>query len=187
MKNSFLLIIITLLISCRTNSQKEQKENKLDVVEYHISDDGVKFELQDWGQKEWNDYNILKEKSKILIRKYSSKQSDIFDSENLDLVLEKWRENNDLKKESKKEIMTLLGVGFGQDLIDSYNCDWKIYYDQQGSDFTVIHKVYKMNLFPFSTVYKAIEKNRKGSLSNLKKTFGERISNAKKGGDYTKW
>ena len=83
--------------------------------------------------------------------------------------------------------MTLLGVAFGQDLIDSYNCDWKIYYDKLGSDFTVIHKIYRMNLFPFSTIYKAIEQNRKGSLNDLKKTFGEKINKAEQGEDYTKW
>ena len=177
---------MSILISCKGNSQKRQDENKLDVLDYHISN-GVKFELKDWTEKEWNDYKILKEKSEKLIRKYSSKETNIFESKNLDLVLEKWRENKDSNKESKKEIMTLLGVGFGQDLIDSFDCTWKIYYDKQGSDFTVIHKVYQMNLFPFSTVFKAIEKNKKGSLSQLKKTFGERIKIAENGGNNTKW
>ncbi|WP_299837946.1 hypothetical protein [uncultured Tenacibaculum sp.] len=186
MKSYLLLITLLILVSCKGNSQKPQNNN-LDIVKYHVSDSGVQFELQDWGEKELKEYHMLLEKAKTLIEKYSPQQSDIFNAKNLDLVLEKWKENKSPNKESKKEIMTLIGASFGKDLNDSFNCEWKIYYDNQGSDFTVIHKVYKMNLFPFSTVYKAIELNKKGSLYDLKKTFKHNINEAEKNGDYTKW
>lgn len=186
MKKVLLWIIIFTLISCKGNSQKLQDKSNLDVIDYHISN-GVKFELEDIKEKEWNNFIMIKEKSEKLIRKYSTKKVDVFESKNLDFVLEKWRENKSSDKESKKKIMTLLGVAFGQDLINSFNCEWKIYYDKQGSDFTIIHKVYVMNLFPFSTLYKAIEENKKGTLSELKRTFGEKIKEAENGGDNTKW
>lgn len=106
-----------------------------------------------------------------------------YDSNILDEVLEKWRQNKNNTKEKPEYVIEALGAAFGQDIANTLNCEWKILTDQYGSDLTVIHKKYKVNGFPFSSVEKAYTENRIASLYAIKLTIKKNIQDAESGGE----
>lgn len=119
-----------------------------------------------------------------LIRKYNRHStSATYDANVLDEVLEKWRQSKASGKETPEYVVETLGAAFGQDIVNSLDCDWQVLTDQYGSDLTVIHKKYKVNGFPFSTAEKAYTENKIGSFQTIKLTLKHEIERAKKGSE----
>lgn len=139
--------------------------------------------LQDLSDKQKSDFRAILRNTEKFIQKYSD-QKEFYDAENLDYVLEQWKMDKSVTKSNKNDVVEMLGCAFGQDLINSLDCEWQILTDEYGTDFTVIHKKYKINGFPFSSVLKAIEEDRKESLNGIKLILKKNIEDAKNGAEY---
>lgn len=175
------------LFGCKSEKSEKKTieidDKKIETVESEnpLSAD---YQLEDLNKNQKDEFIKILARSEVLIKKYSTKEEDIFNAENLDFVLEKWKSDTSNDKESVDEIVELIGCAFGQDVVDKLDCEWKILTDEYGTDFTVIHKKYKINGFPFSSVLKAIEENRVGSLNDIKLLMKKNIIDAENSGDY---
>lgn len=119
-----------------------------------------------------------------LIHKYNGySTSATYDANLLDEVFEKWRQSKAGGKETPEFVVEALGAAFGQDIVNSLDCEWQVLTGQYGHDLTVIHKKYKVNGFPFSTAEKAYTENKIGSFQTIKLTFKHEIERAKKGSE----
>lgn len=182
-----LMGFFTFLLSCKSdNSKKEILKINGKEVQTVESENPLSSEygLRNLDENQKNEFNEILKKSKIFIGSYSDKKEDIINSENLDYVLEQWKLDSSSNKKDKNEVVELLGCAFGQDLINNLNCEWQILTDEYGTDFTVIHKEYKINGFPFSSVLKAIEEDRKESLNGIKLMFKKNILEIENGAEY---
>jgi hypothetical protein len=125
----------------------------------------------------------LKEAESLIIKYNGQLPSSKYDANTLDLVFDKWRQSNDVKKETAEFVVEALGAALGQDIVNSLDCDWQVLTDQYGSDLTVIHKKYKVNGFPFSSAEKAYTENKVGSFQSIKLTIKHHIQEAEKSGE----
>ena len=141
------------------------------------------FVLQDLNDKQKKAFSAILKSAESFIKKYSDKE-DYQNAENLDYVLEQWKNDKSVTKSNKNDVVEMLGCAFGQDIINSLNCEWQVLTDKYGSDFTVIHKKYKINGFPFSSVDKAIEEDRKESLNGIRLVLKKNIEDAQNGAGY---
>ena len=175
------------LFGCKTDNSKKNTV-EVDGKEIQITESqnsmGSNYGLTDLNEEQKKEFDEILKNSKEFISSYSTKKEDILNSENIDYVLEKWKSDSSSNKKSKNEVVELLGCAFGQDLINNLDCEWQILTDEYGTDFTVIHKKYKINGFPFSSVLKAIEEDRKESLNGIKLILTKNISDAENGADY---
>ncbi|TXN37740.1 hypothetical protein FVB32_05475 [Flagellimonas hymeniacidonis] len=119
------------------------------------------------------------EKAKIFAEKYSKVNQGILESKNLDLILNAWKMDLSPEKESEELVVALIGSAFGQNIVDNLDCEWKVLSDEYGTDLTVIHKEYKINGFPYSSVYKAIVEEREKSLDGIELIIKSKIQEAK--------
>lgn len=127
--------------------------------------------------------NKLKE-AEILIKKYNGKlPENKYDSKILDKVFNDWTNSKEPSKESAEYVVEALGAAFGQDIANSLNCEWQLLTDKYGTDITVIHKIYNVNAFPFSSAEKAYQQKRVGSFEEIKRVLMENIEEAKKTGE----
>lgn len=174
------------LFGCKSDNTKKSvveidgKEIPIIESENPMSSD---YGLQDLSDKQKAEFNTILNNAEIFILKYSDKE-EFLNAENLDYVLEQWKLDKSTTKSDKNDVVEMLGCAFGQDLINSLNCEWQILTDEYGTDFTVIHKKYKINGFPFSSVLKAIEEDRKESLNGIKLILKKNIEDAKSGAEY---
>lgn len=146
------------------------------------------FGLQDLSKEHLDYFKDNLEKAQRIIKKYNESRlpENLYDSRTLDFVLEKWKLDKSNDKENQEKIIEILGSAFGQDIVNELNCEWKLLTDEYGTDYTVIHKEYKINGFPFSSVLKAIEEGRKGSLNDIKLILKKNILDAESGADFDK-
>jgi len=98
-----------------------------------------------------------------------------YHSEVLDQVFESWLNSTESSKESPEYVVEAIGAAFGQDIVNTLNCEWKILTDEAGTDLTVIHKKFKVNSFPFSSAEKAYMEHRVGSFNAIKLIFKKNI------------
>ncbi len=119
------------------------------------------------------------ENAKVFAKKYSNLNQDILASENLDLVLKKWKMDQSSDKESEELVIALIGSAFGQNIVDNLECEWQVLSDEYGTDLTVVHKEYSINGFPYSSVYKAIVEDREKSLDGIELIIKSKIQEAK--------
>ena len=182
-------------LSALFGTKKSQGQNKTveidgEKIEIVKSENPVEsnYGLQDLSQEHLLHFKGLLEKSQIFIKKYnaSNLSENIYDSRTLDFVLEKWRLDESNDKETQEEVIEILGCAFGQDIVNELNCEWKLLTDEYGTDYTVIHQEYKINGFPFSSVLKAIEENRNGSLYDIKLVLKKNILDAESGAEFDK-
>ncbi len=184
----FILLIglFSSLFGCKSdNSKKSTVEvdgQEVQVIESE-DPDGADYHLQDLSEEQVAGFTAILDNAEVFIKKYSD-QEDFLKAENLDYVLEQWKVDQSNTKASKNEVVEMLGCAFGQDLINSLDCEWQVLTDQYGTDFTVIHKKYKINGFPFSSVLKAIEEDRKESLGGIKLVLKKNITDALNGEGY---
>jgi len=192
MKLIKLIIILvgcfSIITGCKTDKPKEKIVNidgkEIITVE---SDNLVSTEntMKDLSVDQMKKFkNHLKE-AEVFIRKYSNEENYL-NAKNLDDVLGKWIADKSSSKKDKEKVVEMIGCAFGQDIINDFDFEWQILTDEYGTDFTVIHKEFKINGFPFSSVEKAIEQNRKGSLENIKLVLKNNINKALQEADVQK-
>ncbi len=193
MKNILTTIIIMGLLSflfgCKSKSGEKQiievDGKKINTVESE-NPLGGDYGLKDLTEQQKSKFDEILVKAKQVIEQYIDVQNanNVFNATNLDVVLEKWKEDSRTDKVSQDNLIEMIGCAFGQNIIDDLDCEWQILTDEYGTDFTVIHKKYKINGFPFSSVFKAIDQDRKGSLNEIKLLLKKNITDAKNGADY---
>ncbi len=116
----------------------------------------------------------------LIIKYNGSLPTDKYNAKLLDYVFQKWMDSNEANKESPEFFVEAIGTAFGQDIVNSLNCEWKILTDENGPDLTVINKKYKVNGFPLSSAEKAYSQQRKGSFETIKLTLKNKIVEAEK-------
>lgn len=140
--------------------------------------------LQDLTSEQTKHIKDKLKEAEILIMKYNGQLSqNKYDSKNLDKVFLDWSNSKEPSKESAEYVVEALGAAFGQDIVNSLNYEWQLLTDKYGTDITVIHKIYNVNGFPFSSAQKAYEQKRVGSFEEIKKILKENIEDAKKTGE----
>ena len=184
------IILFSLLLGCKENPKKTTTET------FQVDGDTITTKSTESGNL-GADYHLadlipelkkhiedkLKEADALILRYNGQIPSSKYDANTLDFVFDKWRKSNDPTKESPEFVVEALGAALGQDIVNSFNCDWKMLTDQYGSDITVIHKKYKVNGFPFSSAEKAYTENRSGSFQSIKQTIKHHIQEAEKSGE----
>ena len=178
--------IFSSLFGCKSDNSKKSTV-KVDGKEIHTIESenpmSSDYGLQDLSDKQKTEFCAIMKNAENFIRKYSDKE-EFQNAENLDYVLEQWKTDKSVTKSNRNDVVEMIGYVFGQELINSLNCEWQILTDEYGTDFTVIHKKYKINGFPFSSVLKAIEEDRKESLNGIKLVLKKNISDAQNGAGY---
>lgn len=107
--------------------------------------------------------------AELLIIKYNGElPNSKYDANLLDKVLEEWRKSLSPEKETPEFVVEALGAALGQDLVDSLDCQWQVLVDEYGSDLTVVHKIHKINAFPFSSAKKAYTENKIDNFQSIK-------------------
>ncbi len=183
-KSSAVLLLLTIFIfGCK---QKEKQETIIIDGQKITTTESEKDLSGDYSLRILNDQQFQKiqkdiEEARIFAQKYSDKTHNILDSENLDFVLKKWKENSAHDKESEEKVVELLGSAFGQNIVDGLDCEWKILSDDYGTDFTVIHREYAINGFPYSSVYKIVAHEPEKSLHGIELVLKNEIQAAKNG------
>ena len=180
---------LSTIFGCNSNSREKKiveiDGEKIETIpsKYPLE---ANYGLKDLTDDQMSNFAAILLKTKPLLEKYSYNHNDTnnIDARILDLVLEKWKHDKSYDKASKEEIIEMIGCAFGQDIVDDLDCEWKVLTDEYGTDFTVIHKKYKINGFPFSSVLKAIDEDRQGSLYDIKLVMKKGILDAENGADY---
>ena len=177
--------LFSILFGCKDKSNKTVPET------FQIDGDTVTTKSSE-GDKKLADYELtnlepdvqqhIKDKlteAETLIIKYNGElPSEKYNSNILDEVFEKWRKSKDIKKEKPEYVIEALGAALGQDIVNSLDCEWHILSDDYGTDLAVIHKKYKINGFPFSTVEKAFTENKTGTFQGVKLILKQQIQEA---------
>ncbi len=185
MKKTFSIYIILALTIIGTSCKQKVEEKTVVVdgqeIETTESEGGLSSNtsLKDLTDEQLQQIEKDIEKAKIFAKKYSNVNEDILESKNLDLILNAWKMDQSPKKESEELVVALIGSAFGQNIVDNLDCEWKELSDEYGTDLTVIHKEYKINGFPYSSVYKAITEERDKSLDGIELIIKSKIQEAK--------
>jgi hypothetical protein len=125
--------------------------------------------------------------AELLIIKYNGSLPKIkYDSKVLDDVFQKWIVSDDKSKESPEYVIDALGAAFGEDIVNSLNCEWKVLTDNYGTDLTVINKEFEITSFPFSSAEKAYNENKVGAFQSIKLILKKNIQEAKDNPDVKK-
>lgn len=118
--------------------------------------------------------------AKAFIAKYTEHElKDVLDLENMDDVIESWKNADINSRESTESVIDMLGAAFGQSLVEKLNLEWQLFADKQGTDIAVIHKQYFIYGFPFSSVEKAVLEIRPGALNKIYEIMAEQLETAK--------
>ena len=143
-----------------------------------------KYELDDLTPEVKNDILDSLKEAELIIIKYAGKLPvSKYDVNTLDLVFEKWNDSKDPKKELDEDFVVALGAALGQDIVNSLNCEWKIFTDKHGSELAVVHKTYHVFGFPYSSARKACAgEKEKNYFQVLKQTIKEEIQEAERSG-----
>jgi hypothetical protein len=153
------------------------KKNKKTDVNYD-------YELADLTLEQKNYISAKLKEAEVLILKYArGLPPSKYDANTLDLVFEEWYQSDDAQKEKPEYVVEALGAAFGQDVIDSLNCEWKMLTDSYGSDLAVIHKTYQITGFPFSSAAKTYTENRESYFQEVKLEIKRQIGEAEKNGE----
>jgi hypothetical protein len=182
------IFFYSILLSCSNNSQKNTHgvtSSKFDSTlleqvdtlqtfdaDYKLSDLTPELNTHIAGQLKIAEELITKYNGKLPTDKYNAKL--------LDYVFLKWMNTNEATKESPEYFVEAIGTAFGQDIVNTLNCEWKILTDQNGADLTVINKKYKVNGFPLSSAEKAYTGKRKSSFETIKLLLQNKIDEAEK-------
>ncbi len=91
-----------------------------------------------------------------------------FTAKDLDILIYLW--NNKKRKFdhfTEAEFANAIGAAFGHYLNREVDTIWTIVNDEYGTDYSCIGKTHRFQLYPFSSVWKAIEQNREDSLNAI--------------------
>lgn len=186
--------LFSFLFGCKDNTKKIvtetfQVDGDTITTKSIETDDSldVNYKLEDLTPEMKKHISDKLKEAELLIIKYNGQlPPSKYDANTLDLVFDKWRQSKDSKKETSEFVVEALGAAFGQNIVNSLNCDWQVLTDHYGSDLAVIHKKYKVNGFPFSSAEKAYTENKVGSFQSIMLTIKHEIQEAEKNGEVQK-
>ena len=138
--------LFSFLFGCKGNSNKAVTET------FYIDGDTVTTKSSSYNKKVTPDFELanltpevqkhIKDKlveAEMLIVKYHGQLPPTkYDTNTLDEVFEKWRQNTDKKKEKPEYVIEALGAALGQDITNSLDFEWQVLTDQYGSDLRFI-------------------------------------------------
>lgn len=92
-----------------------------------------------------------------------------YSAKDLDELLYRWNNKKyDLKYYDENQFVNAIGAAFGNCLNKEFNTIWSVISDEYGTDYACISTdEHSYQLFPFSSVWKAIEQNREDSLNAI--------------------
>ena len=186
--NNFLFMgILSFLFGCKASESKKQTVEvdgkKIETVKSE-NPMSPKYKLTDLTLDQTNHNKSSLIKFEMINSKYGNKNKTFesqFDAENIDFILEEWKKDKSNNRVDQNQLIDILGSAFGQNIVDDLNFEWKIWTDEYGSDITIIDKKIVLNGFPFSSVYKAIDQNRVGSLNDIKLLLKKNLEDANAG------
>ncbi len=183
-----ILAIIILLSSCREKEKKKTIFMDGQIITTTESDGGPahNYTLQNLTKEQFQKIREDIDQAKVFAQKYSDQKVIMLDSENLDLILDKWKKDLSPDKLREEKVVELIGSAFGQNIVDNLDFEWKVLVDEYGTDYTVIHKVYSINGFPFSSVSKAVSQSREKSLHGIELVIKHKVQEAQKDMGYDK-
>jgi hypothetical protein len=189
MKQLILIMgILSFLFGCKTKSKKETIVVNGTSINVTSSNTGnYKIDLADLTDEQNKFIQKQLLEAKEIIHKYhKDKIEKEFDSDLIDEVINKWRNDTSKDKKTPKEMIDIFGAAFGQGIVEELDCEWKLLSDQYGTDFTVINKKYVVNGFPFSTIQKVVTEDNPRSLNDIKLLLKNQIEQAEKTGKVDK-
>ncbi|QIK55922.1 DUF3806 domain-containing protein [Dysgonomonas sp. HDW5B] len=107
--------------------------------------------------------------AEILLTQLSpEKKLSNYSAQDLDELVYLWlHRRNRFKLVSEEEFVNAIGSAFGNCLNRAYGTKWTIISDEYGNDFSCVSENPVFQTFPFSSIWKAIEHNREGSLQAI--------------------
>ncbi len=117
--------------------------------------------------KEFIAYSLVD--AEILLTQLSpEKKLSNYSAQDLDELVYLWlHRRNRFKLVSEEEFVNAIGSAFGNCLNRAYGTKWTIISDEYGNDFACVSENPVFQTFPFSSIWKAIEHNREGSLQAI--------------------
>ncbi len=96
------------------------------------------------------------------------KTIDNYTAEDLDELLYLWNNKKiEFPYTDEKQFVNAIGAAFGHYLNKEVLTVWTIVKDEYGTDYSCAGTTHTFQLFPFSSVWKAIEQNREKSLDGI--------------------
>ncbi len=173
--------LLNLIFGCSSKKQTDARIDSGELANEKTQITKAPYELEELDSQIRDHISEKIEEAKSLIQKYSENES-ISQFENndqtIDMVFEKWYNDNNELKESPTFVVEALGAAFGQYLVDNHNFEWQILTDEYGKDLSVVHKKYYLNSFPFSTSEKIYANQTFGSFQRVKQTLLEALDKA---------
>lgn len=117
--------------------------------------------------KEFITYSLVD--AEILLKQLDAdKDLDNFSAQDLDILIYYWLNKRFwFKYVTDDEFVGAIGAAFGYCMNKENNSTWSIISDEYGTDYACISESPQFQTFPFSSVWKAIEQNRVGSLQDI--------------------
>lgn len=117
--------------------------------------------------KEFIAYSLVD--AEILLTQLSAdKNLSNYSAQDLDELVYLWlHRRTSFKLVTEEEFVNAIGSAFGNCMNDIYGTKWTIISDEYGSDFACVSESPVFQTFPFSSIWKAIEQNREGSLQAI--------------------
>ncbi len=96
------------------------------------------------------------------------KTIDNYTAEDLDELLYLWNNKKiEFPYTDEQQFVNAIGSAFGHYLNKEVKTVWTIVNDEYGTDYACVGTTHSFQLFPFSSVWKAIEQNREKSLDGI--------------------
>ncbi len=117
--------------------------------------------------KEFIAYSLVD--AEILLHQLdSSKSLSEYSASDLDTLIYYWLHNRSwFKLVEEEEFVNAMGAAFGNSMNRENKTIWSIVNDEYGTDFACVSELPKFQTFPFSSVLKAVEERREGSLQDI--------------------
>lgn len=117
--------------------------------------------------KEFIAYSLVD--AEILLQQLdSSKSLSEYSASDLDTLIYYWLNNRSwFKLVEEEEFVNAIGAAFGNSMNRENQTIWSIVSDEYGTDFACVSESPKFQTFPFSSVWKAVEEGREGSLQDI--------------------
>lgn len=107
--------------------------------------------------------------AEILLKQLdNNKDLSSYSAIDLDVLIHYWLHNRSwFKLVEEEEFINAIGAAFGHLMNRECQTVWSIVNDEYGRDFSCISESPKFQTFPFSSVLKAVEEGRVGSLHDI--------------------
>lgn len=117
--------------------------------------------------KEFIAYSLVD--AEILLTQLSAEKNlSNYSAQDLDELIYLWlHRRTSFKHVSEEEFVNAIGSAFGHCMNEAYGTKWTIISDEYGNDFACVSENPVFQTFPFSSIWKAIEQNREGSLQAI--------------------